>query len=162
MKKTKPEFLMKGLESIRLPKLNVIVERQQFLCQEQEKDKIINNFENRVRTKAMVCGYNTCSCNKNCYVMKCGFSREEDEILTQILCNMKDKELQKELWRKEESVKTLDEVLGAIRASEAAENQSAMASQAPSGFSKMKCYNCDKFSHGSRNCPTKKQSTKQN
>ena len=79
--------------------------------------------------------------------MKCGFSREEDEILIQILCNVKDKELQKELWTKEETVKTLNEVLGAIRASEAAaENHSAMASQA-SGFSKMKFYNCDKFRH---------------
>ena len=46
--------------------------------------------------------------------------REEDKIMIQILCNMKDKELQKELWRKADTIKTLDEVLGAIRASEAA------------------------------------------
>ena len=96
--------------------------------------------------------------------MKCGFSREEDEILTQILCKMKDKELQKELWRKSEEYNTLDKVLGAIRASEAAaENQMAAASQAASGsvssgsnVSKRKCYSCDKPGHEAKNCPSRK------
>ena len=44
---------------------------------------------------------------------------------------MKDKDLKRELWRKEDPITTLDKVLGAISASEAAiDNQSAMAGQA--------------------------------
>ena len=80
--------------------------------------------------------------------MKCSFSREEDEILTLILCNMTDKDLHRKLWRKSEAFDTLDKVLGAIRASEpASENQTAAASHAASGSapvsnqSKMKCFN---------------------
>ena len=153
---------LQELERICLPKLNVIMERQHFHHLEQEEDESISNSENRIRTKAMVCRYNACSCKENCYIMKCGFSKEEDVIFTQILCNMKDKELQKELRWKEETVKTLDEVMGARRANGvAAEDQSAMESQT-SGFSKIKCYNCDKFGHGSRNCPTKKHLSKTN
>ena len=49
-----------------------------------------------MRVKSMLCSYNRCSCNDRCYIMKCGFNREEDEILTLILCNMRDKDLKKE------------------------------------------------------------------
>ena len=143
------------MERICLPKLNMILERQYFRCLEQEEDKSINSYEDRVRSKALLCGYNNCKCDPTCKM--CDFSRE-DKIMTQILCTMWDKELQKELWRKEESFKTLDQVLGAIRASEAAtENQTAAASQAPgSNQTKIKCYTCDKIGHSSKNCPNKK------
>ena len=55
---------MQELERICLPKLNIIVERQQFRRLEQEEDESINNFENRVRTKAMVCGTMPAAVNK--------------------------------------------------------------------------------------------------
>ena len=72
----------------------------------------------------MVCGLTMCECDQVCKT--CNFNWEEDEIKTQILCNMKHKEL----WRKNVSIKTLDEVLGAIRVSEAAiEQQSVLVGQ---------------------------------
>ena len=68
---------------------------------------------------------------------------------------MKDKDLQKELWRKGESIKTLDEVLGVIRASETViENQSAMAGQT-SGFMEKKCFEYDQIGQQTKNCPQK-------
>ena len=42
---------------------------------------------------------------------------------THILCNMKDKELQKKLWRNDNTINTCDEVLGVIRDSEASTQQ---------------------------------------
>ena len=91
--------------------------------------------------------------------MKCGFSQEEDEIFTQILCKMKDTDLQKELWKKDNIYNNLGKVLGAIRASEvASESQTAAAGQAATGSNprqRMKCYSCDRFGHRINNCPTK-------
>lgn len=67
---------------------------------------------------------------------------------------MKDKELQKDLWRKDESIKILDDILGAIRASEAnTEQQSDLISQAGQFGQTMKCFNCNKVGHHSANCP---------
>ena len=70
--------------------------RQKFKRLEQEENEDINSFESSMRVKSMLCSYNRCSCNDRCYIMKCGFNREEDEILTLILCNMRDKDLKKE------------------------------------------------------------------
>ena len=107
----------------------------------------------------MLCGYNRCLCDKNCYMMKYDFSWEEDEIFTQILCKMKDKDLQKELWRKDSINNNLHKVLGAIPVSEvASESQTAAAGQAAYGSNpgqKMRCYSCDRFRHRAKNCPTK-------
>ena len=122
---------MEEMERICLPKLNMIVERQQFKHLEQEEDEYINSFESRVRIKAALCAYNTCKCDSNCFITKCGSNCKEDEILTLILCNMRDKDFQRELRRKSLDFDTNEKVLGAIRASEAAaENQMAAASQA--------------------------------
>ena len=49
--------------------------------------KASKKFKNRVRSKTMLCRYNACKCKDNCYIMKCGFSREEDKMLMQVLCN---------------------------------------------------------------------------
>ena len=50
--KTDPKNIMEEMERICLPKLNVIVKRQQFKSLEQEEDENINGFESRVRIKA--------------------------------------------------------------------------------------------------------------
>ena len=166
IEKTETEVILSEMERICLPKLTMVVERQHFCRLEQEEDETINCFEDRVRSKARQCGFFKCKCEPYC--KKCDYNREEDEIMTQLLCNMRDKDLQKELWRKEEAFNTLEKVLGAIRASEAAtKNQTAAASQAsgsaPSGSrnaqSKMKCFNGDKFRHGARNCPRRRYIT---
>ena len=57
-KKTDPEVIISEMERICLPKLNVIVDRQQFKRLEQDKNESINSFESRVRFKAILCGYN--------------------------------------------------------------------------------------------------------
>ena len=112
--------------------MNVVVKRQHFCCLEQEKDESINSFEDRNSFKALLCGFFNFKYDPHC--KKCEYRREEDEKLTHVLCNMRDKDLQKELWRKEESLDTLRKVLGAIRTSKAAiEDQTAAASQAASG-----------------------------
>ena len=128
LKKTDPKVLLAEMERICTPKLNRIVEREQFKCLEQDEEESINDFESRVRSKAFLCEFNRCKsdCKDNCLAQtKCGFSREEDEIITQILCRMKDKDLQKELWMKSDEYKSLDKVLATIRASEAAGDSQA-------------------------------------
>ena len=97
-KMTMPKIMIQEMDTLCLPKINIIVVWQHFCCIEQEEDEQINNFETKVRSNAMDCGFSTCQCIKKCN--KYNFNREEDEIKTQILCNMKDQELQKELWRK--------------------------------------------------------------
>ena len=69
-----------------------------------------------VRAKAQTCDFGQ-AC-KMC-VCTCKSSREEDEIKTQILCKMKDKELQRELWREDKAINSLEDVLRIIRAGEA-------------------------------------------
>ena len=67
---------------------------------------------------------------------------------------MRDKDLQRELWRKSKEFDNLEKVLGAIRASEgAAHHQSAEAGQAVWQPSRpnVKCFNCDKLGHTSKN-----------
>ena len=92
-----------------------------------------------------MCGYNRCKCKKECYITKCGSNREEDEIFDLIIGNMRDKELQREIWRKGAEFDSLEKVLNAIRASEGATlHQSEEAGQAvwtQIRHSKMKCYN---------------------
>ena len=72
VKKTSLKVLFAKMERICLPKVNVIVERKQLKHLKQEEEESINDFENRVRCKAMLCGYNRCLCDKNCYKMKVG------------------------------------------------------------------------------------------
>ena len=43
---------MDEIEKLCLPRVNIIVEREQFHKLEQGKDESINNFESRVRAKA--------------------------------------------------------------------------------------------------------------
>ena len=80
--KTDPKTMMSEIERLCLPRVNVIVERDQFHQLEQGEDESINNFKSRVRAKAQTCDFGhackTCACT-------CKTSREEDEIKTQIL-----------------------------------------------------------------------------
>ena len=152
--KTDPKALLAEIERICTPKTNRLVEREQFKHLEQGEDESITNFESRVRAKAFLCDFNCCksTCKEDCLThTKCGFSREEDEIITQILCRMKDKDLQKDLWAKNEEHEDLAKVLATIRASEAAgDSQAAFGSESGSAaFKKMKCHKCGKWGHSS-------------
>ena len=62
---------------------------------------------------------------------------QEEEIIIQILCRMKDKDLQKDLWTKHEEHEDLAKVLATIRASEAAGDSQA-ASGSESGSAALK------------------------
>ena len=74
---------------------------------------------------------------------------------------MRDKKLQKELWSKNESIKTLDNILGIIRASEAAsDHQNSLTRQTKEVTKTIKCFNFDKTGHKVAGCPTKKPATK--
>merc|ERR1712082_411856 len=101
LKKTDPEALIKEMGRICTPKSNRLVEIELFKRLEQGEDESITNFESRVRSQALLCDFNCCksTCKKNCLKKTdCGFSREEDEIIIQILHKMKDKELQRKRW----------------------------------------------------------------
>ena len=82
VRKMDPKILMSEIERLCLPRVNVIVERDQFHQLEQGEDESINNFKSRVRAKVETCDFgHTC---KMC-ACTCKTSREEDEIKTQIL-----------------------------------------------------------------------------
>ena len=49
--------MMDEIERLCLPRLNVIVERDQFRQLEQGEDKSIKDFESRVRAKAQMCDF---------------------------------------------------------------------------------------------------------
>ena len=117
-KKTDPKVILEEMEKVCLPPLNSVVERQQFRKMKQEENEDINGYESRIRAKATLCSYNKCKCSEDCYATKCGANREEDEILDLVLGSMKDKTLQKEIWRKGVEYDTLEKVLNVIRASE--------------------------------------------
>ena len=150
---------MKEMKRLCLPTKNIVLERQEFKKIEQEENEKINKFESRVRSKAQQCEFETCECAQVC--KKCSYDRETDEIKIQILCNMKNKDLQKELWRKHKDYNTLEEIVDAIRASEAAEDhQNSIVGQTKEPTKVMKCYNCDKLGHKAASCPTKKAAEK--
>merc|ERR1712082_199629 len=60
LKKTDPKVLLAEMERICTPKLNRIVEREQFKRLEQDEEESINDFESRVRYKAYLCEFNRC------------------------------------------------------------------------------------------------------
>ena len=99
-KKTDPKVIIEEMEKVCLLPLNLGVERQEFRRLKQEKNKSINGYESRIRAKATLCSYNSCKCDKDCYATECGANREEDEILDLVLGSMKNKVLQKKIWRK--------------------------------------------------------------
>ena len=99
-KKTDPEVIIEELVKVCLPPLNLVVERQEFRRLNQEENESINGYESRIWAKASLCSNNKCKCDKDCYATKYGANREEDEILDLVLGSMKDKTLQKEIWRK--------------------------------------------------------------
>ena len=76
---------------------------------------------------------------------------------------MKDKELQRELWREDKAVNSLEDVLRIIRAGEATyQQQSALSNQAVVGVCPgMKCFDCGKAGHLMANCPSKSSSSNQ-
>ena len=75
-----------------------------------QEDEDINSFESRIRVKSSLCGYNRCKCENECFITKCGANREEDEILDLVLGSMRDKDLQRELWRKGSEFDSLEKV----------------------------------------------------
>ena len=78
---------------------------------------------------------------------------EEDMIQDVIMCNMRDKDTQKELWKLENKDKDLEEILTTIRANEAVQlNQAALSNQAISGTKSMKCYECSKTGPYGKDC----------
>ena len=50
-----------------------------------------------------------------CKCINCTTNREEDEIKVLIMCKMRDKEIQRELWKEFSKDKDLDEMLIHIR-----------------------------------------------
>merc|ERR1712082_570630 len=80
-------------------------------------------------------------------------SIETDEIITQILAGMKDKDLQKKMWAEDEHHEDLQKVLASIRAHEAADfRQAASNTESGSFIVKMKCHKCGKLGHAKKNC----------
>ena len=78
---------------------------------------------------------------------------EEDMIQDVIMCNMRDKDTQKELWKLEKKDKDLKEILTTIKANEAVMlNQAALFDQAISGTKSMKCYECSKTGPYGKDC----------
>ena len=156
IQKTKFEALLEEMERICTPKANRLIERDLFSRLEQGEDESITSFESRVRARALQCEFNCCKaeCKDNCLThLKCGFNREEDKIIIQILCKMKDKTLQKKLWAENDHHEDLPKVLATIRASEAAdERQAALGTESGSAISKMKCHQCGKLGHSQKNC----------
>ena len=73
---------------------------------------------------------------------------------------MKDKEMQRELWKLDNKDKTLDEILVHIRANEAIQfNQTALSNQTVVGsHPALKCHECGKTGHQGKDC--KQQSKK--
>ena len=69
---------------------------------------------------------------------------------------MKDKEIQRELWREDKAVNSLENVLRILWAGEAThQQQSALSNQAVAGVHPgKKCFECSKAGHLQANCPT--------
>ena len=68
------------------------------------EDESINDFESRSRLKAQMCKFGQTFKTFKCPCTKCKSNWEEHEIRTQILCKMKDNEIQREdkavtVWR---------------------------------------------------------------
>ena len=82
-------------------KINFYIKREQFYKFKQGEGENIIDFESRVRSKAKNCkfGKGCKSSDCKCECNSCTTDREEDEIKTLIMCKMKDKETQKELWK---------------------------------------------------------------
>ena len=66
---------------------------------------------------------------------------------------MRNKDIQRELWREDKEVKSLEDMLRIIRAGDATEQQ--QKKQAVSNVKSMKCYNCDKYGHKASDCSKK-------
>ena len=52
-KKTEPEVMIGEIERLCLPRVNIIVKRDQFRQLDQGEDKNINDFESRVKSSIM-------------------------------------------------------------------------------------------------------------
>ena len=154
--KTEFKSLCEEMERICAPKANRHIEREEFKRLVQGEDESITAFESRVRTKAMQCDFNACrqKCNDRCLTtVKCGFNRETDEIITQILAGMRDKDLQKKMWAEDEHHEDLQKVLATIKSHEAADvRQAASNTESGSFVAKMKCHKCGKMGHAQKNC----------
>merc|ERR1712239_44962 len=144
------------IERISAPKGNRYVERNEFHCLTQGEDELITAFESRLRLKAKQCDF--CNCRDNCKErcmtkLKCGFDKNQDEVIQQLLAGMRDKDLQKQLWADDQHMQDLPALLTKIKSHEAADSRQA-ASNGESGsfIIKMKCHKCGKTGHTQRNC----------
>ena len=145
VKSTKPTVMKAEIERLCKPKTNVYVERQQFHRLEQHEDEKINDFESRVRAKAALCNF-----SKGCKSLKCLcclINTEEDMIKDVIMCNMRDKNTQRELWKRENEGRDLEEILAICRANEAIHFNQTALSNSVTGTTPKTCHECGKTGH---------------
>ena len=116
--------ILEEIERIATAKLNITVERHEFRSLEQEENEMVADFEARLNAKARFCNFMNCDCCSG----KCGSDRKEEELKTQILCGMRDTELQRTFLEKSEEYKSLSSITSAMRAKEAAVNQQSTLS----------------------------------
>ena len=158
IKSTIPKVMKAEIERLCKPKTNVFVERQQFHRLEQHDDEKINDFESRVRAKAALCDF-----SKGCKSLKCLcclINTEEEMIKDVIMCNMRDKNTQRELWKRENEGKDLEEILTTCRANEAIHFSQTALSNSVTGTIPKTCHECGKTGHIKKDCTKKLSSTK--
>ena len=85
--------------------------------------------------------------------LKCGYDKNTDEIINQLIAGMRDKELQKQLWAEDKHLQDLPTVLANIKSHEAADSRQAASNNESGSFViKIKCHKCGKVGHAQRNC----------
>ena len=152
------EFAALSAEMERLcaPRGNRHVERDEFKNLNQGDEESITEFESRLRLKAKQCDFYACGsdCKNNCMMkLKCGYDREQHEIIDQLVAGMKDKELQKQLWAENKDLQDLPAILVRIKSHEAADSRQAASNGESGSFViKLKCHKCGKTGHIQRNC----------
>ena len=127
------EVMNNKIERLCRSKVNFNVKREQFHKLEQGEDETINDFEVMVRAKLQNCEFGKgCKSEEcKCKCINCTTNHEEDEIKVLIMCKMKDKETQRELWEIDNNAKDLDNILAHIGGNEAIQlNQAALSNQA--------------------------------
>ena len=98
---------------------NKAIDVFEFRGLQQEEEELIADYESRLNAKARHCDFKNCACCDG----RCGSNRREEETRTQIICGMRDQELQRTFLEKHEQFVTLESVLTAVRAKEMAVTQ---------------------------------------
>merc|ERR1712239_34210 len=152
------EFAALSAEMERLcaPRGNRHVERDEFKNLTQGDEELITAFESRLRLKAKQCDFYACgdNCKELCMMkLECGYDINQDEIITQLVTGMRDKDLQRQLWAENKHLQDLPTILAKIKSHEVADSrQAASNSESGSFVIKLKCHKCGKVGHAQRNC----------